>query len=252
MRSDKLTRVQAVDTHATLRSVSEAADVARTFFIAAKEHSLTGTQVIESDGVISVVRLEDFSSAVDVAEALVAGGLRAIEFTFTNRDAATAIHETRRDLGERATIGAGSVLDPETARTAILAGAEFVVTPTLNRRTIELCHRYGVPIVVGAFTPTEILTAWEAGAPLVKVFPASVGGPSYLKDLLGPLPQVKLVPTGGVTLGNAGDFIRAGAMAVALGSNLVDARTVASGDWSILTHRAESLLSAVTKARSLK
>ena len=206
--------------------------------------------VIESDGVISVVRLDDLSSAIGLVEALVEGGLRAIEFTFTNRDAATSIQETSRELDDRALIGAGSVLDPETARTAILAGARFVVTPTLNLRTIELCRRYGVPIVVGAFTPTEILTAWEAGASLVKVFPASVGGPSYLKDVLGPLPQVKLVPTGGVTLENAGDFIRAGAAAVALGSNLVDARTVASRNWATLTRRAESLLAAVTKART--
>jgi 2-dehydro-3-deoxyphosphogluconate aldolase/(4S)-4-hydroxy-2-oxoglutarate aldolase len=141
------------------------------------------------------------------------------------------------------------VLDPETARIAILAGAEFIVTPTLNPGTIELCRRYAVPSMIGAFTPTEILTAWEAGASVVKVFPATAVGPRYFKDVLGPLPQVKLLPTGGVGAENAADFIRAGAVAIAVGSNLVDARTVAAGDWSTIEERARRLIEIVRDAR---
>jgi 2-dehydro-3-deoxyphosphogluconate aldolase/(4S)-4-hydroxy-2-oxoglutarate aldolase len=147
-------------------------------------------------------------------------------------------------------VGAGTVLDPETARAAILLGADFIVTPTVQLDTIRLCNRYSVPTVIGAFTPTEILTAWEAGASIVKVFPASVGGPRYLKDVRGPLPQVKLMPTGGVSFENAGDFIRAGAVGIAAGSNLVDGATVAKRDWSTLTERARALVDAVHQARS--
>ena len=204
---------------------------------------------IEADGVIAVVRLDDLSRAVPLTEALVAGGVRAVEFTFTNPSAAAAISAAREALGERALIGAGSVLDAETARVAILAGAAFVVTPTVSLPAIEVCHRYGVATTIGALTPTEILTAWEAGATYVKVFPASLGGPRYLRDVRGPLPQVKLIPTGGVDLENAGEFIRAGAVAVALGSNLVDARSVANEDWETITTRARAIVDAVAQAR---
>ena len=206
-------------------------------------------RIIEEDGVVAVVRLNDLARAADLTAALVAGGVRAVEFTFTNRAAAGAIEAAVAAHGVRALVGAGSVLDAETARVAILAGAAFVVTPTLGLGTIEVCHRYGVPIVAGALTPTEILTAWEAGASYVKVFPASLGGPGYLKDVRGPLPQVKLIPTGGVSPENAGYFIRAGAAAVALGSNLVDERTVAAGDWAGLTARARAVVEAVGRAR---
>jgi 2-dehydro-3-deoxyphosphogluconate aldolase/(4S)-4-hydroxy-2-oxoglutarate aldolase len=205
--------------------------------------------IIEQDGVVAVVRLDDLSKVAPLAEALVAGGVRAVEFTFTNPAAGGAISAAREALGPRALIGAGSVLDAETARVAILAGAAFVVTPTLSLATITMCHRYGVPTVIGALTPTEILTAWEGGATYVKVFPASLGGPRYLKDVHGPLPQVKLIPTGGVDLQNAGEFIRAGAVAVALGSNLVDARSVANDDWETITNRARAISEAVAQAR---
>jgi 2-dehydro-3-deoxyphosphogluconate aldolase/(4S)-4-hydroxy-2-oxoglutarate aldolase len=204
---------------------------------------------IEQDGVVAVVRLDDLSRAVPLTEALVAGGVRAVEFTFTNPDAAAAITAAREGLGGRALIGAGSVLDAETARVAILAGAAFVVTPTVSLPVIEICNRYGVATVIGALTPTEILTAWQAGATYVKVFPASLGGPRYLRDVRGPLPQVKLIPTGGVDAANAGEFIRAGAVAVALGSNLVDARSVANDDWPTITERAQAIVAAVANAR---
>jgi 2-dehydro-3-deoxyphosphogluconate aldolase/(4S)-4-hydroxy-2-oxoglutarate aldolase len=207
------------------------------------------TDVIEEDGVIAVVRLDDLSRAVPLTEALVAGGVRAVEFTFTNREAAGAISAAREALGARALIGAGSVLDAETARVAILAGAAFVVTPTVSLPTIEVCNRYGVATTIGALTPTEILTAWQAGATYVKVFPASVGGPRYLRDVLGPLPQLKLIPTGGVDAANAGEFIRAGAVAVALGSNLVSPRAVAAGHWEAITAEARAVIAEVARAR---
>lgn len=205
---------------------------------------------LEASGVVAVVRLEDLSDAVDVARSLAAGGVRGIEFTFTNPKAGAAITAARDALGDDAIIGAGSVLDPETARIAILAGATFIVTPVTRVETIALCRRYGVPIMSGAFTPTEILTAWEAGSAMVKVFPATALGPGYLKDVRGPLPQVKLIPTGGVTVDNAGDFIRAGASAVAMGSALVDAKVVAAKDWTTLTARARAVHGAVAAARS--
>jgi 2-dehydro-3-deoxyphosphogluconate aldolase/(4S)-4-hydroxy-2-oxoglutarate aldolase len=204
---------------------------------------------IEQDGVIAVVRLNDLSKAVPLTEALVAGGVRAVEFTFTNPAAGEAIAATSAALGSRALIGAGSVLDAETARVAILAGARFVVTPTVSAATIEICNRYGVATTIGALTPTEILTAWQAGATFVKVFPANLGGPRYLRDVLGPLPQLKLIPTGGVDVDNAGEFIRAGAVAVALGSNLVDSQSVATEAWETITARAQAIVDAVAGAR---
>ncbi len=210
---------------------------------------MAGQNIIEADGVVAVVRLDDLSAAVPLTEALVAGGVRAVEFTFTNPTAPRAIEAVVSALGDRALIGAGSVLDPETARVALLAGAAYIVTPTLSLPTIELCNRYGAPTVIGALTPTEIVSAWQAGASYVKVFPATLGGPGYFKDVRGPLPQVKLIPTGGVSLENAADFIRAGAVAVALGSNLVDAKSVAAADWPTITQRARTLVEAVARAR---
>jgi 2-dehydro-3-deoxyphosphogluconate aldolase/(4S)-4-hydroxy-2-oxoglutarate aldolase len=199
---------------------------------------------------VAVVRLDDLSQAVAVTEALVAGGVTNVEFTFTNPTAAEAISTVRTAVGDSAYIGAGTVLDPETARIAILAGAEYIVTPTTKEATIEMCRRYSIPTVIGAFTATEMLTAWEAGASYIKVHPAGLGGPRYFKDILGPLPQLKLIPSGGVSLENAGDFIKAGAVAVALGSNLVDGGTVSNGDWAEITRRAASLVEAVRAARA--
>jgi 2-dehydro-3-deoxyphosphogluconate aldolase/(4S)-4-hydroxy-2-oxoglutarate aldolase len=207
-------------------------------------------QRIHEHGIVAVVRLDDLAGAIPLTEALIAGGVLAVEFTFTNPQAALAIKSVKEAVGERGFIGAGTVLDPETARAAILAGAEYVVTPTYKRETIELCNRYSVPTVIGAFTATEMLTAWEAGASYIKVHPASLGGPRYFKDILGPLPQLKLIPSGGVSLDNAADFIRAGAVAVALGSNLVDQKTVAAGDWATLTDRARRISEAVAAARN--
>lgn len=205
---------------------------------------------IERSGVVAIVRLDDYTHAPQMARALAEGGVEAIEFTYTNPAAGEAVKATRAALGDDMLVGAGTVLDPETARAAILQGADFIVTPTLQLATIKLCNRYSVPTVIGAFTPTEILSAWEAGASIVKVFPASVGGPRYLKDVQGPLPHVKLMPTGGVSNDNAADFIRAGAVGIAAGGNLVDAETVARQDWQVLTDRAQMLVETVRAARS--
>lgn len=203
---------------------------------------------IERSGVVAVVRLDDLSAAVPLTRALLDGGVEAVEFTFTNPQAARVIEAVRAEVPE-ASIGAGTVLDAETARVAILAGAEYVVTPTFKAATVELCNRYGIPTVIGAFTATEMLTAWEAGATFIKVHPASLGGPRYFKDILAPLPQLKLIPSGGVGLENAADFIRAGAVAVALGGNLVDAATVAARDWTTITARGRRLAEAIGAAR---
>ncbi len=205
---------------------------------------------IEQSGVVAIVRLDDYGAAVQMATAIAEGGIEAIEFTYTNPRAGEAIAQVKDALAGRVLVGAGTVLDPETARAAMLQGADFIVTPTLNPETIRVCRRYDVPTVIGAFTPTEILTAWELGAGYVKVFPASAVGPRYLKDVRGPLPQVKLIPTGGVDLNNAADFIKAGAAAIAVGSNLVDGKLVAAGDWSTLRDRATQFVAAVQNARS--
>ena len=194
--------------------------------------------------VVAVVRLDSGEHLVKVAEALAAGGISTIEFTCSTPGAVDMIKQATAQFGNSVLMGAGTVLDPETARAAILAGAEFIVTPSLNLKTIELCKRYGKPIIPGAFTATEIMTAWEAGADMVKVFPASIGGPKYIKALLGPLPQLRLVPTGGVSAENAAEFLRAGATAVGVGGKLVDKTLVNSGDWDAITAEARRLVSA--------
>lgn len=204
---------------------------------------------LKDPGVVAIVRLDDYSRAVEMVRAIHAGGIRAVEFTYTNPRAGDAIAEVVAAMGEEMAVGAGTVLDAETARAAILQGASFIVTPVVSTEVITMSRRYAVPTVIGAFTPTEILTAWEAGATYVKLFPASVGGAKYLKDVRGPLPQVPIVPTGGVSVDNCAEFIRAGAAGIAVGSNLVDATTVANGEWSVLTDRAAALVSAVTDAR---
>lgn len=199
--------------------------------------------------ITAVIRLDDLQEAVPLARALGAGGIDTLEFTYTNRAAGGAIAAVREALGDAAFVGAGSVLDEQTARAAILAGAQFVVTPTLRPATIATCRRYSVPILCGALTPTEMLTAWEAGANFVKVFPASLGGPAYLKDVLAPLPQLKLIPTGGVGLDNAADFLWAGAAALAVGGELVRRETVARRDWDTLTALARRFSEIVAEVR---
>jgi len=212
---------------------------------------VTSASRIQDGHVVAVVRLDDLSTAVELTRALSAGGVTSVEFTFTNPRAAEVITTVRDDVGDSAFIGAGTVLDAETARIAILAGAEYIVTPTFRPETILMCRRYSIPTVIGAFTPTEILSAWESGADFIKVHPASLGGPKYFKDVLAPFPHIKLIPSGGVTLDNAADFIKAGAVAVGLGSALVDPKAIEAGNWAAITTRAKSLFESVATAKAL-
>ncbi|GBF34271.1 4-Hydroxy-2-oxoglutarate aldolase [Desulfocucumis palustris] len=207
-------------------------------------------ETIEKSGVVAVVRVSNPEELLNITEALLKGGLKAIEITMTTPGALEAIKEIKNHFGGGIIIGAGSVLDAETARLCILQGAEFVVSPIFNRGMVDLCKRYSTAVIPGAFTPTEILTAWEAGGDVIKVFPATSVGHKYFKDIKGPLPQVKLTPTGGVSLENAGDFIRAGAAFVGVGGNLVDKRAVAEKRWSRLTENAGSYLEKVASARN--
>lgn len=210
---------------------------------------MTDVNRIEDGHVVAVVRLDDLSKAVDLTRALTAGGVTSVEFTFTNPKAAQVINTVRDAIGDDAFVGAGTVLDAETARIAILAGAQYIVTPSFRPETIQMCRRYSVPSLIGAFTPTEILTAWETGADFIKVHPASLGGPKYFKDVLAPFPHVKLIPSGGVTLDNAADFIKAGAVAVALGSALVDPKAIEASNWKAISDRAASLHKSVAAAK---
>ncbi len=201
-------------------------------------------------GVVAIVRVGNAREAVEVCGAIARGGVKPIEVTMTVPGAIDAIKEFKSSVGDEILVGAGTVLDPETARAVILAGAEFVVSPTLNRGVIEVCRRYSKIVIPGAFTPTEILTAWEAGADIVKVFPATVGGPQYLRDIKGPLPQIRLSPTGGVNLENTPDFIRAGAVAVAAGTSLVNKKAVSEKNYDLITETARKFIEAVKLARA--
>jgi 2-dehydro-3-deoxyphosphogluconate aldolase / (4S)-4-hydroxy-2-oxoglutarate aldolase len=205
---------------------------------------------IESSGVVAVIRMQKADQLRAVIDALLEGGVRALELTMTVPGAIGLIEELAKDLPGEFQLGAGTVLDTETARQVILAGAKYIVAPVLNLDVITLCHRYDVAIMPGCFTPTEILTAWQAGADLIKVFPATALGPSYFKDVRAPLPQVRLMPTGGVTMENAGEWIKAGAVAIGVGSALVDTKAIAAGNFAQITKNAKSLIESVRAARA--
>jgi 2-dehydro-3-deoxyphosphogluconate aldolase/(4S)-4-hydroxy-2-oxoglutarate aldolase len=204
---------------------------------------------ILSGGIVAVVRSETPDPLVKAARALVEGGVDSIEITFTVPDATDVIRRVKKELGDSAVVGAGTVLDPETARLAILAGADFVVSPALNLDVIGLCRRHGKVVMPGGFTPTEILSAWEHGADVVKVFPSDAVGPSYLKAILGPLPHVRLMPTGGVDLSTAEAFLRAGACCLGAGSSLVEPKSLASGDFARIRDLARQFREIVAKVR---
>ena len=210
-------------------------------------------EVIGAGGVVAIVRLDDLSQGVALSKALLAGGVTALEFTLTNSAALEVLAEVKAALPEfaahKAVIGAGTVLTPEAARRSIEAGAEFIVSPYTNLETIKVCLESDVAVMPGALTPTEIVTAWEAGASAIKIFPARSFGPAYIKDLLEPLPTLKLMPTGGVNTDNAGDYIKNGAVAVGAGGNLVDKQLVKAGDWAGLTARAAAYVQAIAAAR---
>ena len=213
-------------------------------------------QLIEKGGVVPVVRLPDLAGAVELARALLDGGVTAFELTMTSPGALDALTLLRERVpafvrGEAA-LGMGSVLNRKMAAEAIARGAQFVVAPTLDLPTVHYCAGLGVPVMPGAFTPTEVQTAWQAGAAVVKVFPATKLGPGYFEDILAPLPHLKLMPTGGVDLENAGSFVRAGAVAVGVGSALVRREWVADGDWQAITEQAGRFVAAVGEARAEK
>ena len=200
-------------------------------------------------GIVAVVRSPDSQQLVDVARALADGGVGVVEITLSVPNALEALRQVRQALGDRVLLGAGTVLDAETARAVLLAGAEYIVTPTLNVDVIRLCQRYDKLVMPGAFSPTEILTAWEAGADIVKVFPADVLGPAFFKALRGPLPQIRLMPTGGVDLNTAAAFLGAGACCLGVGGQLVEPKAVADRNFDRLRDLARQYVAVVKQAR---
>lgn len=201
-------------------------------------------------GIVAVIRSTSGEQLVEVARALYEGGVDVLEITFTVPRALEIIAAVHKALGDKVLLGAGTVLDPETARAAFLAGAQFLVAPTVNLDVIRLGNRYDKLVMPGGFTPTEILTAWEAGAQVIKVFPADIGGPAYLKTLHGPLPQVRLLPTGGVNLETIAHFLNAGACAVGLGGALVEPKAVLAGDMARITSLAQQYVEKVKQTRA--
>lgn len=205
-------------------------------------------RVLQS-GIVAILRAPSGEILADVAEALAAGGIESIEVTFTVPAAHRVIEEVARRLEDRILLGAGTVLDAETARIALLSGAEFIVSPAVNLDVIQLCNRYGKLVMPGALTPTEVVTAWQAGADIVKVFPSDITGPGYLKALRGPLPQIRLMPTGGVNLQTAADFLRAGACALGIGGSLVEAKALADRDLARIESLARQYVEIIRTTR---
>ncbi|HEU0141188.1 MAG TPA: bifunctional 4-hydroxy-2-oxoglutarate aldolase/2-dehydro-3-deoxy-phosphogluconate aldolase [Bryobacteraceae bacterium] len=206
---------------------------------------------IRDVGIVPVVRTNSAESAIRSIEAIYRGGIRAAEITMTVPGAIKALEKVADQFGDKIVLGAGTVLDPETARACMLAGAEFFVTPALRVSTIEMAKRYSKVICPGALTPTEVMTAWDAGADIVKIFPCgNVGGPKYIKALKAPFPHIEMIPTGGVNLETAGEFLKAGACAVAVGGELVDAKTIAEGKFEVFEERAKKYLEVIARTRS--
>ena len=203
---------------------------------------------IKAEKVIALIRADNPDGLLDCAKALAEGGLTSIELTMTTPGAIRMLEKATAELPDFL-FGLGTVLDPETARAGILAGAKFIVTPALRPEVITLCRRYSVPVFSGAFTPTEIVAAWEAGADAAKVFPAEFFGPAYIKSVKAPLPHIELLPTGGVTPETVGEYIRVGAFATAAGSSLVEAKALKEKNWAAITGRAKAFVAAVAAAK---
>lgn len=207
-------------------------------------------QRIKELGIVPIVRTTDAESAVRSVEAICEGGIPCAEITMTVDGAIRALEQVADKLGDRIILGAGTVLDPETARACMLAGAEFFVTPSLNLKTVEMVKRYSKAAFPGALTPTEIVTAWQAGADAIKVFPCSaLGGAKYIKALKGPFPHIEFVPTGGVNLETVGDFIAAGCCAVGVGSDLIDNKTIQQGKYEVFVERARQFRQKIAGAK---
>jgi 2-dehydro-3-deoxyphosphogluconate aldolase/(4S)-4-hydroxy-2-oxoglutarate aldolase len=201
-------------------------------------------------GIVPIVRSSSAESAIKAVEAIYRGGIRAAEITMTVPGAVKALEKVADQFGDKIVLGAGTVLDTETARICMLAGAQFLVTPALNVKTIQMAKRYSKVICPGALTPTEVLAAWDAGADVVKIFPCgNVGGPKYIKALKGPFPQIEMIPTGGVNLETAGEFLKAGACAVAVGGELVDAKSIKEGRYDVIEEKTRQYLAVIAKAR---
>ena len=207
------------------------------------------TATIERAGIVAVIRIKDPAKLQAVVDAIAEGGITALEVTMTVPGAIELIADLAPKMPSGFLLGAGTVLDAGTALKVIDSGAQFIVSPVYRRDVIDACHSRNVPVTPGCFTPTEILDAWDAGADIVKVFPATALGPGYIKDVLAPLPHVKLMPTGGVTLDNAGVWIKAGAVAVGVGSALTDAKAIAAGNFVVLRTNAERIVASVRAAR---
>ncbi|MBM7622662.1 bifunctional 4-hydroxy-2-oxoglutarate aldolase/2-dehydro-3-deoxy-phosphogluconate aldolase [Sporohalobacter salinus] len=207
-------------------------------------------QTIVDSGVVAVIRGMEADKVVNIVDALLEGGVKAIEITLNTPGAIDLIEEVSEKVeNTEAIVGAGTVLDGETARSAILAGAEFVFAPNLNQDVIEVCNRYGTVVIPGVMTPTEIVNAYQAGADLVKVFPAGVLGPKYIKSVKGPLDHIPMMPTGGVNLDNAADFIEAGVVALGVGSDLIDKEAIAEGNYKVITEKAKQLTQVVKETK---
>jgi 2-dehydro-3-deoxyphosphogluconate aldolase/(4S)-4-hydroxy-2-oxoglutarate aldolase len=200
--------------------------------------------LIRETRIIAIMRAKSSAQLIAAAEAIQAGGVRVIEVTMTTPGALSVIEAARKKFGEAVLFGAGSVLDSETARAAILAGADFIVAPSFDARVVELCSRYSVPVMPGCYTPTEIITAWQAGADMIKLFPADFGGAGFLKAVLAPFPQIEIIPVGGVTLDTAAAFIKSGAVALGVGSSLINQELLDQGDFEELTRRAKAFIDA--------
>ena len=210
---------------------------------------MTALKRILDTGIAAVIRAQSSEHLMRVADAIKEGGVDVIEVTMTTPNALQVIEETSSKYGDDVLIGVGTVLDAETCRMAILAGAQFVVGPCLDRDMIEMAHRYDKLAMPGTFTPTEILQAWQWGADLIKVFPADILGPTFFKDVLGPLPQVRMVPTGGVNLDTAADFLRAGCVALCAGGALIDKKAVAEGKFDVVTETARRFREIIDATR---
>ena len=213
-----------------------------------KEQILSGITEI---GIVPVVRTSSAESAIKAIDAICRGGIRAAEITMTVPGALRALEKVADQFGDKLVLGAGTVLDTETARACMLAGAEFLVAPGLKLSVIEIAKRYSKVICPGALTPTEVLAAWEAGSDIVKIFPCgNVGGPKYIKALRGPFPHIEMIPTGGVNLETAGEFLKAGACAVAVGGELVDTKSIREGPYDVIEERARQYLAVIARARA--
>ena len=220
---------------------------AKTSPMPTKEQNL---KTVADAGVVAVIRAQSKDQLLGITEALLAGGVPAIEVTMSTPKAIAGIEQLADHFGDKAVVGVGTVIDAATARDAIAAGAQFVVSPVFDAEIVATARRYGKIVIPGAFTPTEILRAWSAGADVVKVFPSTALGPQYFKDILAPLPQLRLTPTGGVDLKNAGDWIKAGAVFIGAGSSLVTKDALAKNNWSSITANAKAFVEAIAAARA--